>query len=149
MYLHVHIFLNTSYYHCNVACVYVFTADHLALDKPLVHCSLGKFTASTLSFLQLLIALCVGINPHGLIQFCMFIDFILVQLTFGQPCWEQKYFFQRQKKWPQVWMKMKPIRRLSWKCGRCSFPIMPMFLSELLNNIYLPKVSIAEDILKI
>lgn len=80
------IFLNTLNL-SNVTCMYVFKADHSALDSQLVRSSLERH----LSCFQLsLVALqsFVRLRPHGLflLHFSMSTEVVLVQLTFGQSC---------------------------------------------------------------
>ena len=70
--------------------MYVFRADHLALDNQLVCSSLEKMNPSTLSFASLPIVLCGGLGAYELFPpICLgtSIEVILIQLTVGKSCW--------------------------------------------------------------
>lgn len=69
--------------------MHVFRTDLNSTEQALVCFPLGKATSPTPSFPQLLLVLCVGLKPHGLlsIQFGMLTDVIVVQLMFGQSYW--------------------------------------------------------------
>jgi hypothetical protein len=72
-----------------LSCMYVFRADHLALNNQLLYSSLGKTISLEPSFPQLSNVLYVGLRTYRLshVQFGMSIGVILVQLMFGQSCW--------------------------------------------------------------
>lgn len=65
--------------------MYIFKVGHLVLDDQLSCCALGRTTSPVASFFQLPVVVCVGLRPCGLfsIQFVLFIDVILGQLTLG------------------------------------------------------------------
>lgn len=67
-------------------CMYVFGADHLALNNQLRYCSLGETTSLVPNFPQLSKVLYVGLRTYRLsyVQFGMSIGVILVQLMFRQ-----------------------------------------------------------------
>ena len=63
-------------------CLYVFRADHVALNNELVFSSPGMTTSATFHVIQLPIVLCIGLRLHRVFptKFDMFTG-VLVPLT--------------------------------------------------------------------
>jgi hypothetical protein len=82
MIIYISIFLNNLLSVYNVTCIYVFRADHLALDKQLVSSSLGKIISLALSIPHLPIVLCVGFEASWGFLYLGASIVVFVQLMF-------------------------------------------------------------------